>query len=92
MLRQVRHGLFLGQVLANEPVGVFVGPAFPRMVRRREVEAGAGRVLDRGVAMELGAVVGGDRPDGAVSWRRISWVARWFTSAVVRAWSFPMAT
>jgi len=32
------------------------------MVRRREVETGAGRVLDRGVAMELGAVVGGDRP------------------------------
>ena len=66
VLCQVRHGLFLGQVLTNEPVGVFVGPAFPRMVRCREVAAGAGRVLDRGVAMELGAVVGGDRPDYAV--------------------------
>ena len=43
VLRQVRQALSLGQVLANEPVGVFVGPAFPRMVRRREVEAGAGR-------------------------------------------------
>ena len=63
MLRQVRHALFLGPVLANEPVGVFVGPAFPRMVRRREVKAGASRMLDHGVAMELGAVVGGDGPD-----------------------------
>ena len=44
VLRQVRHALFLGQVLTNEPVGVFVGSAFPRMVRRREVEAGAGRM------------------------------------------------
>ncbi len=57
MLRQVRHALFLGPVLANEPVGVFVGPAFPRMVRRREVKASASRMLDHGVAMELRPVV-----------------------------------
>ena len=63
MLRQVRQALFLGQVLANEPVGVFVGAAFPRMVRRREVKAGAGRLLDHGVGMEFRSVVGGDRPD-----------------------------
>ncbi len=91
VLRQEHHALFLGQVLANEPVGVFVGPAFPRMVRRREVEAGAGALLDRGVAVELGPVVRRDGPHGT-RLRRISCVARWFTSAVVRAWSFPMAT
>ncbi len=40
MLRQVRHALFLKQGLVNEPVGVFVGAAFPRMMGRGEVEAG----------------------------------------------------
>ena len=64
VLRQVRHALFLRQVLAKEPVGVFIGAAFPRMVRRREVEAGAGALLDRGVAVELGPVVRRDRPHG----------------------------
>ena len=59
VLCQVRHGLFLGQVLTNEPVGIFVGAAFPRMVGRREVKAGASRLLDRRVAMEFRPVVRG---------------------------------
>ncbi len=57
VLRQVFHALALGQVLPDQAVGVFVGAAFPGMVRRGEVEAGLGRMLDHRVAMEL-------RPDG----------------------------
>ena len=51
------HGLPLGQVLADEPIGVLVEAAFPRMVRLGEVEDYAGRPLDLLVRVELGTVV-----------------------------------
>ena len=60
VLGQVRHAPALGQVLADQPVGVLVGPPFPGVVRRREVETGAGRPFDRRVVVELRLVVGGD--------------------------------
>jgi hypothetical protein len=62
----VSDALLLGQVLAEKAVGVLAGAAFPRVVRSREVEAGAGRGLDRFVAMELGAVVDGDGTDASL--------------------------
>ena len=45
--------------------GLMVVPAFPRMVRRREVKADAGRLLYRGTAMELRPVVCRNRPGRA---------------------------
>ena len=36
----------LGEVLADQAVGVLVGAALPGMVRQREVEDRAGRLLD----------------------------------------------
>src|ERR1044072_8574900 len=54
----------LRQILAQKPVGVFIGAAFPRVVRGSEEEAGAELALDVLVAMEFGAVVGSDGVDG----------------------------
>ena len=54
----------LRQVLANQAIGVLIGPPFPGMVGSGEVEAGAEESLDLLVAMELGSVVGGDGMDG----------------------------
>jgi len=63
MLRELGHARPLRQVLTNQSVGVLVGPAFPRVVRCREIEPHAGRALDVLVAVELGAVICGDRVD-----------------------------
>jgi hypothetical protein len=52
-----------GQILAEEPVGVLVGPALPGVVRGDEVDAGAELALDLLVAMELGPVVGSEGVD-----------------------------
>ena len=65
VLRQVRHALAPGQLLLDQAVGVLGGAALPRVVWRGEVKAGADRLLDRRVAMELRAVVRGNRPDRA---------------------------
>lgn len=54
----------LGRVLAEQAVGVLVGAAFPRVVGGGEGEAGGGGPLERGVVMELRAVVGGDGAHG----------------------------
>ena len=48
------------QVLADEPIRVFVGAPFPGVVRRSEVDRDSRRCLDLAVAVELSAVVGGD--------------------------------
>ena len=56
---------FLGRYWPDEAVGVLVGPAFPRVVGRREVEPGVGRAFDGGVAMELRPVVRRNHPDRA---------------------------
>jgi hypothetical protein len=41
--------------------GVLVGPSFPAVMRGGEVELHRARGFNLGVAVELGAVVGGDR-------------------------------
>ncbi len=41
VLGEVRHALAFREVLADQAVGVFVGPAFPGMVRRREINVRA---------------------------------------------------
>ena len=50
--------------MAEQPIGVLVGPAFPRVMRGRKIEPGRDDLLKRGVAMKLGAIVHGDRPHG----------------------------
>ena len=50
----------LGQILANETVGVFVGAAFPGVMGRGKVDLGGKLFFDLFINMELGAVVGGD--------------------------------
>src|SRR5688572_4856159 len=59
-LGEARHVGVLGQVLPDQAVGVLVGAALPGVMRIGEVERHAGGVLDSGIAVELGAVVGGD--------------------------------
>ena len=54
----------LGQVLAEQAIGVFVGAALPRVMGSSEVEGGVELALQGLVHMELGAVVGGDGADG----------------------------
>src|SRR4026208_2475375 len=53
----------LGEVLAQQPVGVLVGAAFPRRVRVREVDVHSGREAERGVAGHLAALVPGEGLD-----------------------------
>jgi len=43
VLREAGHALTLGQVLSNQAVGVFVGPALPSVMRCGEVEAAVAR-------------------------------------------------
>ena len=62
-LGEAGHAAPLREVLAQQPVGVLVGPALPGLVRSGEVEAGAGGRLDRRIAMEFGPVVRGDGAD-----------------------------
>ena len=59
-LGEILHGGAFRQVLANEPVGVFVRAAFPGVVRGSEVEENVGQAFDLFVGMELGSVVDGD--------------------------------
>jgi len=54
----------LGEVLADESVGVLVGAAFPSMMWQSEVDSGVESLLEELVHVELGAVVGGDGMDG----------------------------
>ena len=51
--------------MSNESVCVFVGAAFPGVVRVGEVDRHVGGGLDRAIAVELGAVVGGDGVEGS---------------------------
>ena len=50
----------LGQVLPDEAVGVLVGAAFPRMVRRRKIDFRVQDVFQFPVVMKLGAIVSRD--------------------------------
>src|SRR5581483_7983370 len=54
----------LGQVLAEEAVGVFVGAALPGVMWQGEVDAGVKAAFDRAIAVELGAVIRGERVHG----------------------------
>ena len=60
----------LGEVLPQQPVGVLVGPALPRVVRRAEVALRARRLGEQGVLGELLAPVEGDGLHGAAAHRR----------------------
>src|SRR6266540_1543900 len=60
VLGEVGHALAFGQILPDQAVGVFVGAAFPRMVRCGEVETRRRRSLEPGVVVEFGAVIDGD--------------------------------
>ena len=61
-LGQFSHVGSFGQVLPDQSVGVLARPPFPGMVRRGEVELRSTRLFQPRVAVELAAVVGGDRP------------------------------
>ena len=51
----------LWQVLPQQPIGVLIGPALPRVVRRRKVELHSRLALDLLVPVELRPVVRSDR-------------------------------
>src|SRR6185436_11861889 len=63
-LREMRHAGPLGEVLADEAVGVFIRAAFPGMMRRGEIHLGRGRSLERCIPMKLRAVIACERVDG----------------------------
>ena len=67
-LGQAGHAGALGQVLPDEAVGVFVGPAFPGVIWRGEVERRSGPPFDGGVVVEFGPVVGSDRFEQVTPW------------------------
>src|ERR1700690_552441 len=60
-LRDGGHGYLLGNVLANQPVEILVGSAFPRMVGGGEVALQREAQLEFFVTVEFGAVVESDR-------------------------------
>ena len=59
-LRNVFHAGPLGDVLADQTVGVFICTAFPGMIGRREIAGHRESLLNRFVAMELRAIVEGN--------------------------------
>jgi hypothetical protein len=61
VLSQPGHAGVLWQVLTDQPVGVLVGAALPGVMRVRKVERDTCGPFDVGVAVELRAVVSGDR-------------------------------
>ena len=54
----------LGEILADEAVGVLVGAAFPGLMGSGEVDGSMERLLERLVAVELDSIVRGDGADG----------------------------
>jgi hypothetical protein len=63
VLSELCHALPLGEILSEQSVGVLAGPPLPCVVGSGEVESSPGHLLDGGVVMELGAIVGGDGVD-----------------------------
>src|SRR5438309_587115 len=90
MLRQCFHALAFGQILPDQPVGVFIGASFPGMVRGGEVELHSALFFDLPVAVELGAVVGCYRFDSAAVSRR-SAPDSTALAAALRLWRAPLA-
>ena len=62
-LRDAGERLPVREILAHEPIRVLVGPAFPGVMRRRQVEPSAKRLFDRAIPFELAAIVGRDGVD-----------------------------
>ena len=54
----------LGEVLAKKAIGVFIGAAFPGVMRSGEVDRGVEASLECFVHMELGTVISSDGVDG----------------------------
>lgn len=63
LLAHARQRFALRKVLAQEAVGVLVGAALPRMVRKREVELDVDVGRDLGMVRELLAAVERDGPE-----------------------------
>lgn len=61
VLIKLGHAHALWDVLSDQSVSVLVGATLPRVVRGGEVERNSSCTLDGFVAMELGAIVRGDR-------------------------------
>lgn len=59
-LGECSHAGAFGEVRANQAIGIFIGAALPGVMGGGEVELQSERALDRGIAVELGAVVGDD--------------------------------
>jgi hypothetical protein len=53
----------LPEILPDQPIGVLVGAALPRVMRIGEIKHHPAARLDLLVAMEFAAVVRGDRPE-----------------------------
>lgn len=51
------HALTLGQILANQAIGIFIGSSLPGVVRRGEVEFGLRLGLDLLVSVKLSAII-----------------------------------
>jgi hypothetical protein len=64
-LGQARHAGAFGQVLPNQTVGIFVAPACPGMMRRREVEFRCGAPLNGFIVVKLRTVIGRDGLESA---------------------------
>src|SRR5258708_28356091 len=62
-LGQMAEGGPLGEILADQAVGIFVGAALPGVVRSGEVDGGAELTFEGLVAVEFDAVVGSDGAD-----------------------------
>lgn len=60
MLVHEGHGFGFREILTNETVGVFIGAALPRVMRRGEEEFNAGFLLDGFVPVKLCAIVSSD--------------------------------
>ena len=54
------HGSFFGQILPYKPVDVFIGSAFPGMVRRRKIAYDRGYALYFLIAMEFRSIIEGN--------------------------------
>ena len=61
VLREKGHAGALAEVLADQAVGILIGPALPGVVRVREIECGRCTALDFSIVVKLGPVIRSDR-------------------------------
>lgn len=67
MLGEGGEARALGEILPQQTVWILRGAALPGVIGRSKVEACAGGGFDVAVAVELSAVVDGDRPDTLIA-------------------------